>query len=185
MLNIEITSLLEDWRAQEEQEEEGTLSGLTSDYNSVPFTSYRRQIAEKTYAAYNSMKSSDMLIALSHQIPDDEFILATSTHTETEGKFLREPSLLVAGHSCGGVWQLPIIRQAIYVPNRLLPRGGWFPSQEDTRGASVIGDCQVYITGGLSTTSSIAILPFRLFNPPEVSVLTLTAKLQDNLFQNE
>ena len=185
LLNTEITSLLEDWRAQEAQEEEGALSGLTSDYNSVPFTSYRRQIAEKTYAAYNSMKSSDMLIALSHQIPDDEFIRATATHTESEGKFLREPSLIVAGHNCGGVWQLPLIRQAIYVPNRLLPRGGWFPSREDTRGASVIGDCQVYITGGLSTTSSVAVFPFRLFNPPEVSVLTLTAKLQDNLFQNE
>ena len=131
------------------------------------------------------MKSSDMLIALSHQIPDDEFILATATHTESEGKFLREPSLIVAGHNCGGVWQIPILRQAIYVPNRLLPRGGWFPSSEDTRGASVIGDCQVYITGGLSTTSSVAVFPFRLFNPPEVSVLTLTAKLQDNLFQNE
>ncbi len=185
LLNIEISSLLEDWRAQEEQEEEGTLSGLTSDYNSVPFTSYRRQIAEKTYAAYNSIRPSDMMIALSHQVPDDDFILATATHTENEGKFFNEPSLIVAGHNCGGVWQLPLIRQAFYVPNALLPRSGWFPSREDTRGLSTIGGCQVYITGGLSTTDSISLLPFRLFNPPELSVLTLTAKLQDNLFQDE
>lgn len=185
LLNTEVTSLLEDWRAQEEQEEEGTISGLTGDYNSVPFTSYRRQIAEKTYAAYNSMRSTDMMIALAHQVPDKNFVLATATHTELEGKFLSEPSLIVAGHNCGGVWQLPLIRQAFYVPNRLLPRNGWFPSREDTRGLSTVGGCQVYISGGLSTTASIPVLPFRLFNPPEMSVLTLTAKLQDNLFKED
>ena len=65
----------------------------------------------------------------------------------------------------------------------MLPRNGWFPAQEDVSGLSKVGDTQVYIRGGLNTTSAIPVLPFRVFNEPEINVLTLTAKLPENMLE--
>ena len=69
------------------------------------------------------------------------------------------------------------------MPNRLLPRSGWFPAKEDVSGLSNIGESQVFITNGLSNTSAIKLLPFRVFNDPEIAVLKLTAKLPDNMLE--
>ena len=179
-LNIEAVSYAEDWKEQMKQEEDGVISGLTSDYDSLPFTSYRYQLATEFYAAVNTIESSDMLIGLSHQVPNDAFIVSAATHDDDEGKYLFEPEIILAGHYCGGVWKVPFVG-AIYVPNRMLPRYGWFPDQEDVSGLSQIGETQVYITGGLSTTSAIPVLPFRLFNQPELTTITLTATLPENM----
>ena len=53
------------------------------------------------------------------------------------------------GHNCGGIWRIPFVG-AFYVPNRMLERYGWFPSQDDVSGLSQIGETQLYITGGLN-----------------------------------
>lgn len=179
-LNLDVVAYREDWRAQMEQEEDGVVAGLSSDYNSLPFTSYRYAQAEKFYAAVREIQSTDLLIGLSHIVPDDDFIRSASTHDQQSENYLFEPELIISGHYCGGVWQLPFMG-AFYVPNRMLPRYGWFPDQEDVSGLSAIGESQVYISAGLSTTSSIPVLPFRLFNDPEINLLTLTAKLPDNM----
>lgn len=178
-LNLDAVSYREDWREQMEQEEDGVISGLTSDYNSLPFTSYRYAQAEKFYAAANSISSTDLLIGLSHIVPDDDFIESAALHDGQSG-YLFEPELIVSGHYCGGMWKLPFVG-AFYVPNRMLPRYGWFPKAEDVQGLSKIGESQVFITSGLSTTSAIPVLPFRLLNSPEIAALTLTAKLPDNM----
>lgn len=180
-LNLDAVAYREDWKEQMRQEEDGVVSGLASDYNSLPFTSYRYAQAEKFYAAVNSISSSDLLIGLSHVTPDDDFIQSAAMHDGQDG-YLFEPELIVSGHYCGGVWKLPFVG-ALYVPNRMLPRYGWFPDKEDVSGLSKVAETQVYITSGLSTTSSIPLLPFRTFNDPEISVLTLTAKLPDNMLE--
>ena len=182
-LNVEATPYRENWKEQMRQEEDGVVSGLASDYNSLPFTSYRYRQAEKFYAAVKTISSSDMLIGLSHVVPDDDFIQSAAMHDHQEG-YLFEPELIVSGHYCGGVWKLPFAG-AFYVPNRMLPNYGWFPDKEDVSGLSKIGESQVYITNGLSTTSSIPVLPFRTFNDPEISVLTFTAKLPDNMLESK
>lgn len=182
-LNVEATPLRENWKEQMRQEEDGVVSGLASDYNSLPFTSYRYRQAEKFYAAVKSISSSDMLIGLSHVVPEDGFIRSAAMHDNQEG-YLFEPELIVSGHYCGGVWKLPFVG-AFYAPNRMLPNYGWFPAKEDVNGLSKIGETQVYITGGLSTTASIPVLPFRVFNDPEISVLTFTAKLPDNMLDTK
>ena len=178
-LNLDAIAYRDDWREQMKQEEDGTVSGLSSDYNTLPFTSYRYACAEKFYSAVNQISSSDLLIGLSHIVPDDGFIESASTHDE-DGAYLFEPELIISGHYCGGVWKLPFLG-AFYVPNRMLPRYGWFPATEDVDGLSRIGETQVYITAGLSTTSSIPVLPFRLLNSPEVVSLKLTAKLPESM----
>lgn len=178
-LNLDASAYREDWKEQMRQEEDGVVSGLASDYNSLPFTSYRYRLAERFYAAANSISSSDLLIGLSHVVPDDGFIQSAAMHDGQKG-YLFEPELILSGHYCGGVWKLPVLG-AFYVPNRMLPNYGWFPDKEDVNGLSKIGESQVYITSGLSTTSSIPVLPFRIFNDPEISVLNLTAKLPDSM----
>lgn len=182
-LNIEASSYLEDWKAQALQEEEGTVSGLTADYDSLPFTTYRYRLAQKFYSAVNSVSGSDVIIGLAHQPPNDSFIRSAAIHDSDNGKYFPEPELIVAGHNCGGVWRIPVIG-AFYVPNRMLARYGWFPSQDDVRGLTQVGETQRFITGGLSTSSSAPLLPFRLFNNPEISVLQLTAKLPDNMLDH-
>ena len=178
-LNLDAIAYRDDWREQMKQEEDGTISGLSSDYNTLPFTSYRYALAEEFYSAVNQISSTDLLIGLSHIVPDDDFIKSASTH-EGAGAYLFEPELIISGHYCGGVWKLPFVG-AFYAPNRMLPRYGWFPAKEDVDGLSRIGETQVYITSGLSTTASIPVLPFRLLNSPEVVSLKLTAKLPENM----
>ncbi len=67
------------------------------------------------------------------------------------------------------------------MPDKTLPRGGWFPDQQRVSGLSEVGEAQVYITRGLSTSGSVPLMPFRLFNPPEISVITLTSTLPENM----
>lgn len=181
-LNLDASAYRDTWRDQMEEEEDGVVSGLASDYSTLPFTSYRCQQAEKFYAAVNSISSTDLLIGLSHIVPDDDFIRSAATHDNDEGSYLFEPELIVSGHYCGGVWKIPYVG-AFYVPNRMLPRYGWFPAKEDVSGLSQIGETQVYISGGLSTTSSIPLLLFRLFNDPEMTLLKLTAELPGNMLE--
>lgn len=180
-LNLNSVDYLTEWKDQMRQEEDGVISGLATDYNSLPFTSHRYALAQQFYDAVKKISSSDLVIGLSHVTPDDAFITAAASHSTSAG-FMPEPELLVSGHYCGGVWQLPAVG-AVYVPSRLLPRNGWFPAQEDVSGLSRISETQVYISAGLSTTSAIPLLPFRAFNDPEIDLLTLTAKLPDNMLE--
>lgn len=179
-MNTEAVSYRDDWEKQTEQEEDGVITGLGADYDTLPFTAYRSNIAQRFYTAAGEAKSTDFVIALSHQIPNDVFIESASTHDPEDGKYLTAPELIVAGHNCGGVWKMPIMG-AFYVPNDMLPRYGWFPAKEDVSGLSQIGESQVYITGGLSTTASVPVLTFRFLNDPEMTLLTFTAKLSDSI----
>lgn len=181
-LNVDASAYRENWKEQMRQEEDGVVSGLMSDYNSLPATSYRYRQAEKFYAAVSEITSNDLVIGLSHVVPSDSFIESACSHDAENSNYLMEPELIISGHYCGGVWKVPGLG-AFYVNNRMLPRNGWFPAAEDVDGLSKVSECQVYITGGLSTTSSVKLLPFRVFNDPQVSLLTLTAKLPDNMLE--
>ncbi len=182
MLNLETSSTLQLWQEQTGQEEDGVRSGITEDYTNLPITTYRMKIAQRLYDAQRSMSTSDIHISLAHEPPTDNFIYTSEDHNPESERFLDSPELLLAGHYCGGVWQLPLIG-AVYVPDKTLPRGGWFPAGERVSGLSVVGETQVYVTKGLSTNGSVPLMPFRLFNPPEISVLTLTSTLPENMLE--
>ena len=182
MLNLEAMDTLETWNNQTEQEQDGALSGINEDYATLPVTSYRAQLAQKLYDAQRTMSLSDVHISLAHERPSDEFLYTVEEHDPTSSRYLSTPELLVAGHYCGGVWRLPYIG-AIYVPDRTLPRNGWFPSDSSIVGLSSVGDTQIYITSGLSNNSSVPLMPFRMFNGPQISVLTLTATLPENMLE--
>ena len=182
MLNLETVSTLEYWKDQTEQEEDGVMSGVQSDYNTLPRTDYRYGQMQKLYDAERAMESSDIHIALSHEPPAEDYIYTSETHKAAEDRYLTNPELILAGHYCNGVWRIPFLG-AIYVPDITLPRGGWFPEQSSICGLSSVDDTQLYITGGLGINGAVKLMPFRLFNGPQVSVLTLTSTLPENMLE--
>ena len=180
MLNLETISTLDAWKDQTEQEEDGVISGIVEDYATLPMTSYRYQIAQKLYDAQRNMSASDVHIALAHEVPSEEYIYTSQEHNPDNERFLVPPELLLAGHFCGGVWRVPILG-AFYVPDKTLPRSGWFPNQANVAGLKNVGETQVYISKGLSTNGALPLMPFRLFNGPEITVVTLTSTLPENM----
>ena len=182
MLNLEASSTLEAWQEQTEQEIDGVRSGITSDYTHLPVTTYRSKLAQQLYDAQRTISATDIHISLAHVPPSDSFIYTSEDHQSETERFLKSPELLLAGHYCGGVWRVPMAG-ALYVPDSTMERGGWFPSQEKVSGLSTVGETQIYITKGLSTNASVPLMPFRLFNAPEISVLTLTSTLPENMLE--
>ena len=181
MLNLETVSTVEYWKDQTEQEEDGVMSGVSADYNSLPMTDYRYQLMQKLYDAELNMATTDLHIALAHEPPAEDYVYTSETH-DVEDRYLPPPELILAGHYCNGVWRLPFFG-ALYVPDSTLPRGGWFPEQSQICGLSSVDETQMYITGGLSNNSSLPLMPFRLFNGPQISVLTLTSTLPENMLE--
>jgi predicted MPP superfamily phosphohydrolase len=182
MLNLEASSALADWKDQAGQEESGYLSGILSDKESLPFTSYRLQRAQALVDAINAMSPSDVQISLSHVPAADDVLEAAATHTSDQGKYLPSPDIALAGHYCGGVWNLPVLG-AFYIPDSSAPRYGWFPDQSRGSGLRNVEETQVYVTRGLSTSSDIPLMPLRLLNSPQVSVITLTATLPTSMLE--
>lgn len=184
LMNLEASELLSVWKDQTEQEEDGVISGLEADYESLPVTTYRYRIAQNYYNVVDSMQEDDFHMILSHEAPSNKSIFAMAEHEASSEKYLPEADLILAGHFCGGVWRLPILG-AFFVPDSMMARNGWFPAQEDVLGLSSVGECQKYITGGLSTNSATPVMAFRLLNQPEISVLTLTATLPESMLSAE
>ena len=133
------------------------------------------------YNAELEIASTDLHIALAHEPPSEEFLYTSGAH-ETEERYLSTPDLVLAGHYCNGVWRIPFIG-ALYVPDSTLPRGGWFPEQTRICGLSGVDETQMYITGGMSSSASVPLMPFRLFNGPQISVLTLTSTRPENMLE--
>ncbi len=182
MLNIEAASALSDWKEQVEQEEGGYLSGIVSDKATLPFTSYRLQCAQALVDAINAMSASDVQISLSHVPTADDVIEAAATHSSDAGKYLPTPDIALAGHYCGGVWNLPILG-AFYIPDSSAPRYGWLPDQSRVSGLRDLDETQLYVTRGLSTSGDTPLMPFRLLNSPQVSLITLTATLPSSMLE--
>lgn len=182
MLNLNASELADTCEEQMLQEQEGTVLGLQSDHDTLPATTYRYERAQRLLQAVNSMTATDVHISLAHEPPSDEFLAASATHASTGEKYLTQPSLVLAGHYCGGVWRLPGLG-AFYIPSSTADRHGWFPAQEDVQGLSSAGGTQMYITAGLSTTGSAPLMFFRFLDRPQISIIELTATLPQNMLE--
>lgn len=182
MLNLNASELADTCEEQMLQEQEGTVLGLQSDHDTLPSTTYRYERAQRLLQAVNSMTATDVHISLAHEPPSDEFLSASATHASSGEKYLTQPSLVLAGHYCGGVWRLPGLG-AFYIPSSTADRHGWFPAQEDVQGLSSAGGTQMYITAGLSTTGSAPLMFFRFLDRPQLSIIELTATLPQNMLE--
>ena len=141
------------------------------------------QVAQKRVAEYQiarvgriretirSMQATDIQVAVSHE-PLSEAISQTvvSWSSRSDVFALRQASLILCGHYCGGQWRLPGVG-AIYVPGL-----GWFPDDSLITGKGYIGRIPQYISPGLGTSGAYPYQPFRLFNNPTISSIELTQK---------
>jgi len=84
--------------------------------------------------------------------------------------------LILAGHYHGGQWRLPFIG-ALYIPSPTAGvNGGYFPAQHAAKGLSYYGNAQQYVSAGLGASSNVPFTNFRLFNTPEINLITLKNK---------
>jgi uncharacterized protein len=82
--------------------------------------------------------------------------------------------LVLAGHYHGGQIRLPLLG-AIYIPDETLPLKGLFPSQALVSGLFIGNGIQQYVSRGLGAGARISFLQFRLFDTPEINLITLRA----------
>lgn len=136
---------------------------------------YRLQIIEDTQAALNLMTSDDVHILLTHAPLQAETFQMYQQWALRQTGLKRQIALVLAGHYNGGQCRLPFYGAA-YVPASGLGSNGWFPDREQVCGVTVRYGIAQHITKGLGVSSAYA-LPFRLFNTPAVTMVTLTNRL--------
>lgn len=85
--------------------------------------------------------------------------------------------LILAGHYHGGQWRLPMFG-ALYIPSPTtgISNSGYFPSQNAVKGWSYYGNIPQYVSAGLGASDHTSLTGFRLFNTPEINLITLTNK---------
>jgi uncharacterized protein len=87
---------------------------------------------------------------------------------------MRPYDLVVAGHYHGGQIRIPLLG-VFYVPNASEKMRGFFPDQRIVSGLYEGTGMQQYTSRGLGAGGPFPFLRFRLFNTPEINLLTLRA----------
>lgn len=112
----------------------------------------------------NTIENADVMIGLTH-IPLSKDSL--------DSLYDYPPyDLIIAGHFHGGQIRLPLLG-ALYVPDNNSKLYGFFPDNRYISGLYTGKAAQQYISRGLGSNGIIPMLKFRLFNTPEVNLITL------------
>ena len=133
---------------------------------------YRLDLAQRFSDARLRMKSADFHIALSHAPLTYDYVRSVWDWQADQGVSMKNVTLALAGHYCGGQWRIPG-GGPIYVPGL-----DWFPEDRQVVGLSRVSTIAQYISPGLGSSCHYPLQPGRLFNPPAITVLTLTGKPQ-------
>ena len=138
------------------------LSALSEgDENAVELAKYNLMWLTETRTARKAMSERDAIVSLMHAPP-------------TQDDLLPQIDLILCGHTLGGMIRLPLIGP-VFMPSSSLPRYGLFPGSRFHAGLTRQGKTQIYTGTGLgSVGDDYPPFFFRLFNPPSVSLITLT-----------
>ena len=117
-----------------------------------------------------SRQQNDLTIMLSH-LP----CLDRELQSESTTAIFGEADLILSGHHLGGQICLPMFG-ALKANNDLLPRGGWFPETRYLTGLNEVNATYQYVSTGLGVNWE-GWADFRTCNPPQVSIITLTRKV--------
>lgn len=135
------------------------------DDNAIELATYNLRQLEQTRSARSAMSPSDVYIAMTHVPPMQEELL---------GSAASQIDLLLCGHYLGGLMRLPFAGP-VFIPSQNLPLYGLFPGDDMHAGLTYSGRTAVYTSPGLgSGDESYPPFFFRLFNPPTVTLITLT-----------
>ncbi len=180
LLNLNVEDSYRAYKDEFEQQTDSSWRGVVSSKKALPFTDYRHTILKKSEALISQISTQDVILMLSHDVPTDSQILVSQdAMTAQELKsYFPSPDLILAGHYCGGEWKIPGVG-AFYIPANMLARYGWFPQQEYVEGQRRVGSTIVYVTPGLSVSGD-TLFSFRLMNPPQISLITLTGELPNS-----
>lgn len=133
---------------------------------------YRLEAIAASVEAIKSMTKDDLQIALTHVPLEAGYVREMVDWSQSEAIFsFRRLSLVLAGHYVGGQWRLPGMG-ALYVPER-----GWLAGDNGIVGMQRINSISQYVSGGLAA-SHLYPMPGRLFNPPSISLLSYTARIE-------
>ena len=139
------------------------------DENEIELATYNLKWLDETRAARKVIRPEDTIITLTHVPP---------TQQEIDGfgsaGLWGQIDLMLCGHYLGGLLRLPGLGP-LFIPSANLPRYGVFPGKGAFCGMRRISGTSLYISPGLgSSTDDYPAFFFRLFNPPTVTLLTLT-----------
>ncbi|WP_417898991.1 metallophosphoesterase [Bacillus haimaensis] len=115
---------------------------------------------------------TDLLIALNHYPVVDRRIDLLNSDPNYN---MREFDLLLAGHYHGGQFRIPFYG-AFFVPEAYYDRNGLFPPQDRVKGLWEYKGIKQYVSTGLGSSDTLPFMKFRLFNTPELNVITFTSK---------
>ena len=136
------------------------------DENAIELTKYNLQWLEQTRTARSQMRTGDAYVTLTHVPPSEE--------ERASGGLASQIDLVLCGHYLGGLVRLPLLG-ALFIPSQSLEHYGLFPGESAYCGLSYAGRTAVYASSGLgSEDAHYPPLFFRLFNPPSVTLVTLT-----------
>ena len=137
----------------------------SGDDNAIELATHNLRQLEQTRAARSAMAPSDVYIAMTH-VP--------LLQEELFGSAASQIDLLLCGHYLGGLMRLPFAGP-VFIPSQNLPLYGLFPGDDMRAGLTRSGRTAVYASPGLgSGDESYPPFFFRLFNPPTVTLITLT-----------
>lgn len=135
---------------------------------------YRIVVMNRLSIARKQMQDTDLQIVLSHEpLTEAYFREMAGFQADDTAMDLKNATLALAGHYNGGQWRSPINGQALYIPDL-----GFFPNPLSYVGISRIGGLTQHISEGLGSSALYPFEPGRLFNPPTVTIITLTSKVR-------
>ena len=140
----------------------GTRSALTLEHAA--------KAAERETAARTAMQVDGLHIIVSHKPLDISQTNLLAGWSHDGDIFYSSIDAIIAGHIAGGQWKIPGVG-AVYV------RGmGFFP--QNVSGKAIAGVWPQIISSGVGNGSDTPFPPFRLFNTPELTLVTFTRELE-------
>jgi len=143
----------------------------------VQYADHRDKLLREV-SSINHLNNNEILIALNHFPVVDARIDTLLNNPNLKFKD-RKYDLIIAGHYHGGQIRFPLIG-ALFVPESWYKRSGLFPPQNRVKGFWEYEQTKQYVSTGLGSSEAIPGLKFRLFNPPEINVLTLKSSKKNN-----
>ncbi len=117
---------------------------------------------------YPKKETTNLIIGLNHFPVVDSHIDALLADPSVTFRYY---DLIMAGHYHGGQFRIPFFG-ALFVPEAWYEKSGLFPPQDRVKGLWEYKHIKQYISAGLGSNGPIPFLNFRLFDSPEINVLT-------------
>lgn len=140
------------------------------DENEIELTEHNLASLQQTRDARALMAPTDAYVVLTH-VPPSAQELTRATPDSLSARI----DLVLCGHYLGGLLRLPFAGPP-FIPSQTLARYGLFPGKDTFSGLSYAGRTAVYVSRGLgSEDAHYPPVFFRLFNPPQMTLVTLAA----------